>query len=34
MVHMGIPEGREWFFGDSAMAIDRAATGRQQRAKD
>ena len=27
---MGIPEGREWFFGDSAMAIDRAATGRQQ----
>ena len=24
---MGIPEGREWFFGDSAMAIDRAATG-------
>lgn len=30
MVHMGIPEGGEWFFGDSAMAIDRAATGRQQ----
>ena len=29
---MGIPEDREWFFGDSAMAIDRAATGRQQRA--
>ena len=28
---MGIPEGREWFFGDSAMAIDRAATRRTER---
>lgn len=33
MVHMGIPEGREWFFGDSAMAIDRAATRRTERMK-
>lgn len=30
---MGIPEGREWFFGDSAMAIDRAATRRTERMK-
>lgn len=33
MVHMGIPEGREWFFGDSAMAIDRAANRRTERMK-
>ena len=30
---MGIPEGGEWFFGDSAMAIDRAATGQTRRTK-
>ena len=28
---MGIPEDREWFFGDNAMAIDRGATRRTER---